>query len=267
MRAPAKGGLWLLTQDPQALGSAKRDSVSRGSAAATGSGEAQNAEIKQQLDALLRDDQALRNVDQGNVPPVLYDIERDAAVFFRPNWNLTDGDAQQMGSFGKTLKESLKAIVKGYASELKRHTEGNSPSAADRSPPSSLEVNRSIRRSAAKDTTQGYSALICATLDKQGQPQLAIRQGSKRRAFDTLAREALRQAIVRRTAGHPPLAPMHVCYTFAVSFSRVPPLPALGFDFDEVNLSLDWFYPLKKIVKATAKLSSVQYLAKNAWGQ
>jgi hypothetical protein len=86
-----------------------------------------------------------------------------------------------------------------------------------------------------------------------------VRRSSRRGPFDRLARRALARAVKRR----PPTRrerPVRACYRVVAAFNRVPPLPVAGCTFDEVEPSIDCFYPFKKVLKTRLTLVSLHYL-------
>ena len=88
--------------------------------------------------------------------------------------------------------------------------------------------------------------------------EIKLQRSSNRPAFDRLARTALTRALKRRPVTRKQ-RPVEACYRVAALFTRVPPLPMAGCQFDEVHLKAACFYPLMKVLKPRVTLVSARY--------
>ncbi|MCK5797437.1 MAG: hypothetical protein KAI47_09660 [Deltaproteobacteria bacterium] len=237
--------------------------------------------LKARLDTSLARERALRNVAVGRVPPLLYGVERDAKKMFRPTWTLSENDASKVGTMGDTTKRLLRALGRSYLKALRKYATGNPDSVREESKRTKmLDGYASVMRVTTKSAA-GFSCDVCAdivgTLRAARNVTLHLKQSSKRPRFDRLAISALKKALRIRTGVARLNAPKHpekreltatsrpakrhrlrACYRFIAKYYRVPPIPMVGCQFDEVKLTLRCYYPGKKILNADVSLLSVE---------
>jgi hypothetical protein len=117
-----------------------------------------------------------------------------------------------------------------------------------------LETLDVMRRSAL-DAERPLRCELCLTIGGDAEPEIRLGRSSGRRPFDALARKALARSLrVHRPPAELPAT--RACYRFAFSFHRVPFLPTVGCTFDEVEPSIDCYYPTKKVIKVDVALVS-----------
>ena len=209
---------------------------------------------------MLSADQARRDLQDGRVSPHLYDLVRAAEGTFRPTWALTKGDRRGLGSVANSMRSFGRSLGKNYLAGIKEFMEPKSTRGAldDQQTPAMLEQYGRLRE-AAEDGADKLTCTYCVELRPGEAPRLTLARRSGKSAFDKQAKEALDRAVRLRpqAAGE---APVEACYLFTAKFFRVPPLPVVGCQFDEVNLTAECFYPFKKVLRSNVKLVGVRPL-------
>lgn len=210
--------------------------------------------IKRRLDELLASDRAKRNVSQGRVSPALYQLERAAKDAFRPKWSLSHGSPRQLGSVGRSLVDTLRGFGRAYLERLEEYV--SPPETRDKEDekrPKMLEGYRSLARAAEREAGQ-LSCVLCVRFRLDQPPVIRVKRRSENAVFTRLAKRALERALRLQGKRRPPKG--EACYRFAAKFHRVPPLPIVGCNFDEVRLRAECFYPFKKILRREVTLLS-----------
>ena len=221
--------------------------------------------IQQRLDELLAADQARRNVELGNVDPVLYDIGRSAERRLAPDWSLTRSDRHNLGGVGPTSKELLRVLGRTYADLLQQHRDAYREPAGgrEREPSMTQVLSNAMHGERTSDRGVALTCEVCVELTPGAKLRLTFGRRSGRRDFDRLARGALLRA-ARLRANLRPMAQarrnVRACYHLAARFFRLPPMPFVGGTFDENNLSAELYYPLKKLIRVRVKLLTARYL-------
>jgi hypothetical protein len=216
--------------------------------------------VARNIRRMLSADQARRDLQDGRVSPHLYDLVRAAEGTFRPTWALTKGDRRGLGSVGNSMRSFASQLGKNYLSGIKEYMDPKSTRGAldDQQTPAMLEQYGRLRK-AAEDGADKLTCTYCVELRPGETPRLTLARRSGKSAFDEQAKEALDRAVRHRpqAAGE---APVEACYLFTAKFFRVPPLPVVGCQFDEVNLTAECFYPFKKVLRSNVKLVGVRPL-------
>ena len=225
-------------------------------ARAAGSGRGTERKIRRMLAA----DQAGRDLKDGRVSPHLYDLVRAAEGAFRPTWALTRGDRRGLGTVSRSMRTFARELGKNYLRGIKEFMDPPSTRGAldDQETPMALEQYARLRK-AAEDGADALRCTFCVELRPGEAPTVHLARPSGKRAFDRLAREAMERAVRLHRQGRGD-ASVEACYQFTAKFFRVPPLPVVGCQFDEVHLTGECFYPFKNVLRSNVKLVGVRPL-------
>jgi hypothetical protein len=155
---------------------------------------------------------------------------------------------------GHALVENRHGLLVDYKARLRRYVRATSERPPRHRTDGSAILGHydRLRRRPAK-LAKALSSIVCVHFETN---KVSLDRSSSRPAFDRLAISALKKATALRT---PPKDVEHrkACYRFSASFGRVPPLPLVGCNFDEVLLTLRCFYPFKKLMTVSVTLFAV----------
>jgi hypothetical protein len=219
------------------------------------SGPASKEETARRLQQIFDEDRAVDDVRTGRVSPHLYDLVREAEERFKPTWDLTKGDARRVGAIDTSFKSFIRSIGRNWQQALEEQRDAVRERQEKKEEPPSLLDYYDLMRRVAEDAADLYSAELCASIAPGRPSDVKVVRSSQRPRFDALAQNALEKAVDARPAPAGTAA-VRACYNFTARFSRVPPIPVVGCNFDEVKLTLDCFYPTKKVLKVSVRLLS-----------
>ena len=256
MRAPGTAARPDLNLSPDFEAPAPVAGVRRGPTPETA--EQRGARVKARLDRMLAADRPRRNVTEGRVHPVYYDVERDATAMFRPDWSLTEGDPLRRGSFGRSVATLIRALGKGYKQNIDAYM-GHDPATSAEAGRSDLLDGYTALQQAFEEKVNGFGCVVCAEITAAGPRRLRVVSRSGNRVFDRLALRALTKATRSRSLPDD-AASMEACYRFSASFFRVPPLPLVGCSFDESVPTISCYYPGKKVMSVKVELRTASNL-------
>ena len=106
----------------------------------------------------------------------------------------------------------------------------------------------------AESGAEQRAAEVCLGLAPNHDVVVTLRRSSGNAALDQLAVDSFHRAGDARPVT-PDVRPSLACYRVAVSAYRLPPLPTVGLDLENLRV----LYPLKRITKVTVELESVDF--------
>jgi outer membrane biosynthesis protein TonB len=218
--------------------------------------------FSEKVAALAREDGARANVDQGHVHPLLYDYVRDARKVFTPREEVVELDPRAPNTVGRTFRSWGRTWLRDYQDKLRGVRQADRTAAApgkhSEAPSTDLLAQYNEVMRAAEKHAEDIACQVCVVLRPGAPPQVMLAHSSGNAEVDRTAVEALERAVARRPQNKD-LRPERACYKFSARVYRIPPLPMVGCNFDEVSLTAGCYYPGKQVYKTTVDLESVDY--------
>ena len=123
-----------------------------------------------------------------------------------------------------------------------------------------------LNRDAATDDSFGNRviALVEIRFGSDGQRSTRLAESSGHTLFDEAAMQGVDKALENKWGDELPEGPVRTIIAMEGHFTILPPLPVVGFTFDEMLGLFDTIYPLKKIVRGKAYLVAVYKDTKKA---
>jgi hypothetical protein len=222
--------------------------------------------FSERLAALERRDRARANVDRGQVDPQIFDYLRDAQKGFVPPRAALDNDRRAPNTVGRSLKQWVGGLLRPHGdAEDQRQMEpdqgrARGPDVLNR------DTRASMRRMGAflglargqSGKAEPMQCLVCVVVRAGRAPEVVLDSSSGNAELDRAAVDSLEQA-TRTRAVESYVRPQKSCYRFRATVQRVPPVPVIGCNFDEVTLKAGCVYPTQKVYKTTVELESVDY--------
>ena len=215
----------------------------------------------ERLAARVREAGARRNVALGKVHPQVFDYMRDARKVFAPDPQVVDLDPRAPNTVKSSVRQWGGGLAEAYRSwrrdldGLRARTRDDDPHRRNR--PDILEHYNRILEGNRKGA-EGIAAQVCLLVEPGATPRVELSKTSGNREVDQAAIDALTRAANRRQS-ELDLKKQRACYSFVVKVVRVPPLPMVGCQFDEVELTASCYYPLKKQMVISVGLDGVDY--------
>ncbi len=116
-----------------------------------------------------------------------------------------------------------------------------------------------LNRDAITDDSYGSRvlALIEIRFGSDGEHSTEIAQSSGHPLFDKAAIKGVQKALENKWGDNLPRGPVRTIIAMEGHFTILPPLPVVGFTFDEMLGLFDTIYPFKKIVRGKAYLVAI----------
>lgn len=123
-----------------------------------------------------------------------------------------------------------------------------------------------LNRDAASDDDFGNKviALVEIRFGSDGQKSTRLAESSGHPLFDKAAMQGVGKALENKWGDELPKGPVRTIIAMEGHYTILPPLPVVGFTFDEMLGLFDTIYPLKKIVSGKAYLVAVYKVTKKA---
>jgi hypothetical protein len=217
--------------------------------------------FSERLASVVREDGARRNVAVGKVHPQLFDYMRDAHKVFAPDPKVVDLDPRTPNNVKNSARQWGSGLAEAYRSwrrdldDMNANRRRNDPDRRG-APDILAHYNRMLE--GTKKGAAPIAAQVCLLVNPGAPARVELGKTSGNAEVDRAAVDALTRAAQRR-APDPDVKQQRTCYRFAVTVTRVPPLPVAGCMFDEVNLTASCYYPLKKAMTISVSLDSVDY--------
>jgi hypothetical protein len=217
--------------------------------------------VRARLDAYLADLLARDRVRSGRIAPAWVDLTRRIEHYWTPGFEhiLDPAIAEVSGGW---LRDVSRRMLRGWYTEVQRQRKD--PFARpDRIPgdasatawASALDLQREAQLSDA------YGALVITLVEirfgSDGTSEARMLSSSGHPLYDQVAMAGVEQAMAQTWGDTPPPGPSRSILALQSRYAILPPIPAVGFTFDEMLGKFDLFYPFKKVVSSKAVLVAV----------
>ena len=214
--------------------------------------------VSQRVNGFFQDAQARRRVQLGHVDPAWLDLARRMEHHWKPSFeDIRDPRIAEVS--GEWFRDSIWQWLGGWYEETQRQRQD--PFARPKRLPGDTAATAAaslldLQRDCLGD---GYGnkvvTLVEVRYDAKGLGQARMLSSSGHKAFDRQAMAGVQSALVHDLGQTPPPGPARSIYAMTAQYIILPPIPVVGFSFDLVpGGEVNFFYPLKKIVRGNAVL-------------
>ena len=201
---------------------------------------------------------ARERVRQGQVAPAWSDLTQRIEHYWEPRFEqVLDPKISQVS--GEWFADMVWRTMRGWYLETQRQR--SDPFHQPKRVPGD-EVAQAwigaldLQRAAAMSDDYGHQvvALVEVRFDLQGLGAARLVASSGHPLYDQAALGSVHKAISNTWGDTLPQGPVRTLVAMQGQYTILPPLPVVGFSFDEMLGNFEWMYPLKKMVKGKAVL-------------
>ena len=222
---------------------------------------AEHQRVRQRLEGYLADLLARDRVRTGRIDPAWLDLTRRIEHYWTPGFELILDPKVAEVSGAWLRNETYKTLHGWYLDAQRRRTD---PFARPERVPGDEALTAwtnalDLQRDALSSDDYGNQVvtLVEIRFGSDGSSEARMLASSGHPLYDQVAMEGVEQAMTQTWGDNPPPGPARSILALQSRYAILPPIPAVGFTFDEVLGNFDLFYPFKKMVTSKAVLVAV----------